>query len=131
MNPGLSEHGIGLIAHVQESCCRNELIAEKAKRTRVALTIGEKLEIIKSISAGSSYTAIAEKYGTCNTQSTVASIKKDASEHSRSQRKWATERQHQKRRRLVNMKSLTNRCVCMCIVIVLNLLTSKRMHRST
>ena len=45
----------------------------------IALTISEKLEIIKSIDAGSSYTAIAQKNDTCIAQSTVANIKKDAS----------------------------------------------------
>ena len=35
---------------------------EKAEQRRVALMIGEKLEIIKFIDAGSSYTVIAETY---------------------------------------------------------------------
>ena len=52
-------------------------IAEKAKWRKVALTISEKLEIIKSINAGSSYIDIAEKYSTCIARSTVANIKKD------------------------------------------------------
>ena len=47
------------------------------KRRKVVLTIDEKLEIIKSIDAGTSYTLIAEKYGIA--RSTVANIKKDAS----------------------------------------------------
>ena len=72
MNPQLSEHGLGLIAHVQQSRCCNELnfsvvqrIVEQAKQRKVALTIGKKLEIIKSMDAGSSFTVVAEKYGTC------------------------------------------------------------------
>ena len=52
---------------------------EKAKRNRVVLTFNKKLEIIKSIDAGSLYTVIAEKYSTCNAQLTVANIEKDAS----------------------------------------------------
>ena len=52
-------------------------MAEKIKRKKVMLTIDEKLEIIKSIDAGTSYTLIAEKYGIV--RSTVAKIKKDAS----------------------------------------------------
>ena len=54
-------------------------ITKKAKWVKVALTIGEKSEIIKSIDAGLSYTDIAEKYGTCIAQSMVANIRKDVS----------------------------------------------------
>ena len=54
---------------------------EEAKQRKVVLMIGEKLEIIKSINAGSSYIVIAEKHGTCIAQLTVANIKKDASKH--------------------------------------------------
>ena len=43
------------------------------------MTIEEKLEIIKSIDAGSSYTVIVGKHGTYIAQSTVANIKKDES----------------------------------------------------
>ena len=46
---------------------------------KVVLTINEKLEIISSIDAASSYTVIAEKYCTCIAWSMVANIKKNAS----------------------------------------------------
>ena len=51
-------------------------MAKKAKWTKVVLTIDEKLEIIKSIDAGSSYTVAAEK--DVIAWSMVADIKKDA-----------------------------------------------------
>ena len=54
-------------------------IVEKAKRRKVALPIGKKLEIIKSIDAGTSDTVIAKKYSTCIARLTVANIQKDAS----------------------------------------------------
>ena len=44
-------------------------MVETAKRRKLVLTIDKKLEIIKSIDAESSYTVIAEKYGTCIVQS--------------------------------------------------------------
>ena len=50
-------------------------MAKEAKWRKVVLTIDEKLEIIKSISAGSSYTVVAEKDGIA--WLTVADIKKD------------------------------------------------------
>ena len=73
--------------------------------------IGEKLEIIKSIDAGSSYTFKAEKWGTCIAQLTVANIEKDASKVKVFNK--STELGLRK------AKSLAKCCVCMCIVIVL------------
>ena len=72
VHPWLSEHSIIWTQPWFDCAC----VAEKAKQRKVALTIDEKLEIID---AGSSYTVIAGKYGTCIAQSTVANIKKDAS----------------------------------------------------
>ena len=43
---------------------------------KVVLTVNEKLEILKSVNDGTSYTVIAEKFGIA--MSTVANIKKDA-----------------------------------------------------
>ena len=52
-------------------------MAEKVnKRRKGVLTIDKKLETIKSIDAGASYTLIVEKYGIA--RSTIANIKKDA-----------------------------------------------------
>ena len=62
---------------IELNCSEVRRMAEKAKRRKVVLTIDEKLEIIKSIDAGLSYTVIAEKYGIA--RSTEANIKKDSS----------------------------------------------------
>ena len=57
--------------------CAVRRLAEKAKRRKLALAIGKKLEIIKSIDAGSLYTVTAEKYDTCIAWSMIANTQKD------------------------------------------------------
>ena len=52
-------------------------MAEKAERRKVVLTTNEKLEIVKSIDTGTSYTIVAEKFGIA--RSTITDMKKDAS----------------------------------------------------
>ena len=114
-SPQLPKTGLSLIAHVLymwlycnelnfSDCVVRRILAEKAKRRNVASTIGKKLESITStyIDARSLYTVIENMVHVLSDRRWLTSNwTRRRSKHLR--RKWAPERHHRKRWRLVNI----------------------------